>query len=248
VLCVARRGLALAALAGPVAVCTFMIGFIAINAVDAGPNDAGVLAAMTTTILGLSFLLAAGIAPLALIPRTLTFNVRWSAAVAAVLAITICTAAVAITADASPLDESDLKLPLAVNDSGAAREYLNGIGAEVSDGVVQAYTAFDEVAQLLLAGDPSTASQRIQSQVVEPLTALRAKAQAEQPQSEAVAAVHADAIALIDAFITSYGKMADGLVADDPVMVMESLEEFDKSLPLFDRWMAGMDSLRAGAK
>jgi hypothetical protein len=71
----------------------------------------------------------------------------------------------------------------------------------------------------LLTDDPSTTSQRIQSQLVEPLTALKARAQAEQPQSEAVAAVHADGLCSCGSSTLSsrsYGRMADGLLGEGP--------------------------------
>ena len=53
---------------------------------------------------------------------------------------------------------------------------------------------------------------------------------------------------LIDAFITVVRPQADGLLAEGPGMVLESLEEFNKSLALFDRWIARMSNLRAAAK
>ena len=100
----------------------------------------------------------------------------------------------------------------------------------------------------LMTGDPSTLSQRIRSEIVEPLTVLKADAEAEQPRSEMAAAVHADAIALIDAFITSFGVLADSLDEGDAAMVMLSMAEIDQSSALFDRWANGMDKLSAAAK
>ena len=103
----------------------------------------------------------------------------------------------------------------------------------------------------LLTDDPSTTSQRIQSQLVEPLTALKARAQAEQPQSEAVAAVHADGLCSCGSSTLSsrsYGRRRTACSRKAPGMVLESLEEFNKSLALFDRWIARMSNLRAAAK
>ena len=77
---------------------------------------------------------------------------------------------------------------------------------------------------------------------------LKADAEAEQPRSEMVAAVHADGVALIDAFITSFGGLADSLAAGDDAMVMLSMAEIDESSALFDRWANGMDKLSAAAK
>ena len=249
--CVPRRGLALSTLAGPVAVCTFMVGFVVLNAVDAGPNNIKLLAGITPDILGLSFLLVAAIAPLALIPRMFSSGVGWTAVVAATIALVACTGAVAVTADASPVTKEDLifgDLAPTTPDGLAAREYLVGTGKDVTDGVLQAYSTFEEMMPQLLTGDPSTLSQRIRSEIVEPLTVLKADAEAEQPRSEMVAAVHADAIALIDAFITSFGGLADSLDEGDAAMVMLSMDEIDQSSALFDRWANGMDKLSAAAK
>jgi Zn-dependent protease with chaperone function len=251
ILCVPGRGLAVAALAGPVAIGTYMIGFVVINAIDTGPTSIPILASILTDILGLSFLLVAGIAPLALIPRVFNCGVGWSVIVAATITLVACTGAVAVTAAADQVTEDDLilgDLAPTASDGVAAREYLTGTGKEVTDGVLHAYTTFEEIAPQLLTGDPAILSQRIRSEIVEPLTVLKTNAQIEQSRSELVAAVHADAIALIDAYITTFGRLADGLVAGDVGMVALSMAEFDQSSALFDRWTTGMDILRAAAR
>ena len=248
--CVPRRGLALSTVAGPVAVCTFMLGFVTINVVDAGPKNIKLLAEITTDILGLSFLLVAAIAPLALIPRIFSRGVGWSAVVAATIALIAGTGAVAVTADATPVTEQDLifgDLAPTTPEGVAAREYLAGTGKDVTDGVLQAFSSFEEMMPQLLTGDPAL-SQRIRSEIVEPLTVLKADAEGEQPRSEMVAAVHADGVALIDAFITSFGGLADSLAEGDAAMVTLSIDEIDESLALFDRWAQGMDKLSAAAK
>jgi Zn-dependent protease with chaperone function len=251
IVCVPRRGLALATLAGPVAIGTFMLGFITINIVEANVNNhPSVLMAVTSNIVGLSIVLVAMVAPLALIPRILDSGVGWTAAVSATLAITMCSVAVAVTASASPLKESDLLRGNAapqVPENVAAAEYLDGPGKLLRDGVILAYTTHGEIPQMLigmLSGKPSTASERLRSEVIDPLTALKAAVEAVQPQSPKVAAVHADGIELIDSYIVAYGQLADGVSSRDLDQVDQAVEALGDT-ELFDRWDRGMDELKA---
>ncbi len=251
VVCVPRRGLALGALAGPVAVGAFITGYWAINALDDRPTDFHSTLQMLTDGLALSLLLGLVIAPLALIPRIFSLGAGWSITLAAVVALGACTGAVAAIASAPPVTDADVVLPdmaPRLPDSMAAGDYLRGTGNQVLEGINRALTALGEIDPQVLRNEPTVGGQRIRTEVVEPLTELQTVLRAESPRNPTVAAVHADAITLIDAYITSLGHLADGLLLGDVGMQEQAAAEFDRSSLLYDRFSAGLEQLRAAAK
>lgn len=248
ILCVPRRGLALGMLAGTVAVLIFVIGFWLINSADDAPTQIRGVTSILTDILGLYFLLGTVIAPLTLIPRVLDWRTGRTVAFAAVLALTTCTGAIVVSATAEPVTEADLILEdiaPTVPESVAARMYVNGTGKRLTEGLLHTYSALEQIGPLMPTGDTSDLGHRIRSTIVQPLTVLAAQAQTKHPRSRTVAAVHADAIALIDALTTASRRLADGLEADDYGMAAEAMAELDQSSVMLDHWIMGMEYLRA---
>ncbi|WP_329405760.1 M48 family metalloprotease [Nocardia vinacea] len=248
ILCVPRRGVALGMLAGTVAVLIFVIGFWVINAADDAPTHLRVVASMLADVLGLFFLLGTIIAPLALIPRLLDWRTGRTVAFAAALALTTCTGAILVSTTAEPVTEADLILgdiAPTVPESLAARMYVNVTGKRLSEGLFHTYGALKQIAPLIPTGDSSDLAQSIRSTIVQPLTALAAEAQTEHPRSPTVAAVHADAITLIATLTSASRQLADALEANDYRTVAEAMAELDQSSVMLDRWIMGMEYLRA---
>ena len=245
IVCVPRRGLALATIAGPVAIGTFMVGFVTVNAVEANvPNIVSVLAPLTSDIVGLSFTLVTLVAPLALIPRILDCGVAWTAAAAALSAITMCSIAVVVTANASPYNESEIvvgDLRPQTPESMMATQYLQGPGKQTREGVILAYAELQTILQFMNE-EPSAASLHVRSNAIEPLTALKTELETVRFRSPTIEAVHADGIALIDSFIVGFGQVADGLAAGDEVAVLLAMTEMAES-DQSDRWDSGVHKL-----
>lgn len=248
---VPRRGLALALLAGPVAIVVFMVGFAILNARDGGGNAPSFLLGRAGDVAGLWFLLTMLVAPLALLPRLLRLGTVWSTMLAIALSLSACALTVNVVAHARPITDADLVMPElmpVMRDNMAAHEYLDGLSKQVLDGVSRAYTTFTSLGPDEMAADPTAAGERIRTEIVDPLTELQNTARSYRPPTEAVAEVHDSTLALLDSSVGGFNSLADALTSGDMDQLVQSMSALTASQQDFDDWMAGIARLRALTK
>jgi Zn-dependent protease with chaperone function len=247
-LLVPRRGLGVAALAGPLACLVAVAGFLALNKLRGGglSLDFAILAARPSLALGLVGTVLVATAGLLAWDQGRRPQRVWPAAAALSLVVVLAVVAGRGTlAGAGPLaalpGAEDYQRQLA---AAEAAQY-GAVAADVLRryGTVQAAVAAIDADR---AADGPARAARVRSEILAPLRALLGDAEAYRPPTPEIQALHGACLAFLRASVQAFELFAGAFEHGDAGALAAARARRDQAGRDFQTWQAGLTALLTG--
>ena len=245
-----RRGVGAGALAGPLACLTAMAGFVAMNTVLGGRLYASFVTGVVRPPLALGLVLSVLVAPAGLLTWGRHVRVRhaWLAATALGL---ICTSAVvagratltgftnsvAAVLPPGPVVSTPLD-PTAAE----ARHYLTVIAPDVA----RRYTAVQQAVAAIDADptiDGAARASRVRTEILAPLGALLADAEAYQPTTAKTRSVHLACIKALRTAVEEFETFAAAFDSNDTQTLADAQAKQQEEQRYWQAWQTGLADL-----
>jgi Zn-dependent protease with chaperone function len=247
-LLVPRRGLGVAALAGPLACLVAVAGFLAVNTVRGGrlSVDFAVRTARPSLALGLVLTVLVATAGLPGWDRWRRPRRLWPAAAALGLVLVLTVVAgrntlVGFGSLSALPGAEDYQRQLAA----AETAQYGAVAADVLRryGVVQAAVAAIDADR---AADGPSRAARVRGEVLVPLRALLGDAEAYRPPTPAIQALHRSCLAFLRASVQSFELFASAFERGDAAAFAAARARRDQAGRDFQAWQAGLTALLSG--
>jgi Zn-dependent protease with chaperone function len=247
-LLVPRRGVGVGLLAGPLASLVAVAGFLAMNTALGGDLAPGFVATTVRFPLALGFLLAVLAAPAGLLgwDRERRRAPVWPAAAAVALV-----AVLAVLGGRDPLTSfGPLSVPALTGDADQLALVEAAGYATTADEVGRRYTAV-QAAVAAIDADPTVEGParagRVRAEVLRPLRALLADAEAYRPSTPAIESVHAACLGFLRASVEAFERFAVAFETGDAGAFAEAQARRGEEGRQFQAWQNGLAGLLAAA-
>ena len=247
-----KRGVGAGVLAGPLACLLAMAGFVAMNTVLGGRLSASFVSGVARPSLALGLVLGVLVAPAALFiwDRNVRVGRVWLAA-AAIGLLCASTAALGrgrLVGFAPSVAELFPPGPVVASPAPTeARHYLTVVAPDIARRytlVQQAVAAIDADATI----DGPAKAARIRAEVLAPLGALLADAEAYQPKDEKTKTVHLLSLAALRTAVQEFQAFAAAIDANDAATFAEAQAKQQEEQRHWQAWQTGLADLGTIAK
>jgi Zn-dependent protease with chaperone function len=240
-----RRGVGAGALAGPLACLIAVAGFLAMNTVLGGRIDVGFVTGVARPPLALGLVLTVVVAPAGL----LTWRGRWRVAhiwpIAAAMGLVVSLAVIAARGPITGFKPS--AEPPADSAVAEAQHYLTAIAPNL----IRRYTIVGGVVAAIDAdttADGPARAARIRTEVLIPLRALLADAEAYQPARPETGSVHRGCVAALRTAVAGFESFAAGFETGDPAALADGRTKRQEEQQHWQAWLTGLTNLQNTAR